>query len=499
MRTPSSLTESLPTVRSGRLVSDAAIFAAPESDGNSLDTLAAGHLVIITGEDDSRYEIIYGDGPGGHGWLEKSYVTFEKPTRPAVSSRRQQTPTPPTQDGPDSLQPQLPDATSAAGTVLASRLNVRSGPGTGNPTVGQISAGERVDILNRQEGWLQILHDDKPAWISASFVAVDGEPTPVPPAGPPVPGTIVFQTRNGGDIFLMGADGSDLRRLTRGFDPALSPNGSQVAFTRWDEPRGLWVIDKDGSNERLLVGEDQARSPTWAPDGNSIIFERATKSKSCRDTPFGCYTDEYLLALNNGQNCVTTEFGTFCIDDFPIVTRFETGLTQHKLADGSNRDLPGSESAASPYHSPVDDRVLFLDRDGLATTRTSGEDQPRRLVQAPTFLEPGVFSPDGQFVYGSRRSGDHREIWRWRSDSGQAQLLTPHDPLIPWALQNVAPAVSPDGQHILFLTNRRGVDQWELWIMNADGSNPRPLAPEALADVEFTYEFARERMIDWGQ
>jgi Tol biopolymer transport system component len=38
---------------------------------------------------------------------------------------------------------------------------------------------------------------------------------------------------------------------------------------------------------------------------------------------------------------------------------------------------------------------------------------------------------------------------------------------------NAAPAWSPDGQQIAFMTDRSG--KWEIWIMNADGSNQRPM------------------------
>ena len=34
--------------------------------------------------------------------------------------------------------------------------------------------------------------------------------------------------------------------------------------------------------------------------------------------------------------------------------------------------------------------------------------------------------------------------------------------------------------------------------MNADGSDQRPFAPDALAGVDFRYDFVTERMIDWG-
>jgi Tol biopolymer transport system component len=61
---------------------------------------------------------------------------------------------------------------------------------------------------------------------------------------------------------------------------------------------------------------------------------------------------------------------------------------------------------------------------------------------------------------------------------------------------NAAPTWSPDGQHLAFLTDRRG--QWEIWIMNADGSNQRPMFPNGvLAQITFNYAGVDERMLSW--
>ncbi len=38
-----------------------------------------------------------------------------------------------------------------------------------------------------------------------------------------------------------------------------------------------------------------------------------------------------------------------------------------------------------------------------------------------------------------------------------------------------APAVSPDGTKIAFMSSGRGANNWEIWVMNADGSNPQRL------------------------
>ncbi|MCP4166749.1 MAG: SH3 domain-containing protein [Chloroflexi bacterium] len=394
--------------------------------------------------------------------------------------------------------------------VLPRRLNLRAGPGTDTRVIGSLSSGEEVYLLGRTENstWLEIATgQSEQGWVAARYLETSADIESLPITGVAstiVPaaqsasaeGKIVFQTRNGGDIYIIGANGTGLRRLTRGFDPALSPDGKQVAFTRWDEPRGLWLIDADGTGERHLHTANKPRSPTWTPDGSAIVFERSTGTINCISTPFGCRSREELRDSFGGQDCIDTPFGRFCISDFPAVTRSLGGLLRYNLGDGSVRDLPTGNDASSPSHDPSSDRVVFLEREGLAFTRSSGNEPPQPLVKLST-LGPAIYSPDGQFLYTTRRSGDHWDIWRHNADGSGEFALTAPPGIRDAPVHSVAPTLSPDGKTILFSTNRRG--SWELWQMNTDGSRARPFAPAALSGIEIKYDFANERMADWGR
>lgn len=424
------------SVRSGRLTGVMDVREAPDQAANVLGQLPEGSLIIVTGASGEWYEMIYGAGAGGHGWIPQSAVTFELPTATPV--------------------PVTPTAVGVA--AAAAPASTEATP--------------------------------------AKAIVKQPAAAPSKPRASKLAGKLVFQNQNGGDIYLMNADGTGLRRLTTGFEPALSPDGTQVAFTRWDEPRGLWVVNADGSNERLLFGANRARSPTWTPDGASIIFERSTGNYQCASTPFGCLTEEEWRAQFFGQDCIDTPFGTFCFDDYGLLTVDLTALTRLDLASGAERDLPANDRAQAPDQNPIDSSVLFIDANGLEATRNEGNDPPWRLVNAPGLVAASQYSPDGQFIYGSRKSHDHWDLWRWRADGSQATALTAPPALRDRAINSVSPTVSPDGRTVAFLTDRTG--KWELWIMNADGSDQRPFAPDALAGVNFRYDFVTERMIDWG-
>jgi Tol biopolymer transport system component len=108
-------------------------------------------------------------------------------------------------------------------------------------------------------------------------------PTAAPPTDslaakfPPLLGQIAFTSNRDGSpyIYVAAADGSSLRRLAAGFNPAWSRDGQQLAFngngiedTTSDQP--IYVINADGSGERLLP--IRGVGPVWSPDGRQLAY-----------------------------------------------------------------------------------------------------------------------------------------------------------------------------------------------------------------------------------
>jgi TolB protein len=86
------------------------------------------------------------------------------------------------------------------------------------------------------------------------------------------------------EIFVVYSDGSGRVKLTSdpsdsAFDPAWSPDGSKIAFGRVTA-RGdsdvfdsdIFVMDANGGNLRRLTTTGSARGPVWSPDGSRIAF-----------------------------------------------------------------------------------------------------------------------------------------------------------------------------------------------------------------------------------
>jgi TolB protein len=103
---------------------------------------------------------------------------------------------------------------------------------------------------------------------------------------------IYFVSARGGnsEIYRMDADGRNPIRLTHhpndDYHPSVSPDGKQLAFDR--NHRGVYIMNADGGDIRQLT--DFGARPDWSPDGRRIAFEGRENRK-----------DIYVIGID-GQN-----------------------------------------------------------------------------------------------------------------------------------------------------------------------------------------------------
>ena len=109
------------------------------------------------------------------------------------------------------------------------------------------------------------------------------------------------------------------------------------------------------------------------------------------------------------------------------------------------------------------------------------------------------WQPGGGRIVFQSKEGPHWEIFAVNPDgSGLAALTRPITTLVDELPSNVSPAWSPNGQSVAYLSNRTDSNEagpWRVWVMNADGSNQRPLP----LNLTINYGFAGEQMISWSE
>ncbi len=312
------------------------------------------------------------------------------------------------------------------------------------------------------------------------------------PAISPDGSTIAFRSeRDGGGIFLMDINGDDVRRLTdEGNNPAWAPDGTRIAYTiaealnpneRGDYPSALYTIDLRNGMKRLITLGD-ATQASWSPSGARIAYWGIHK---------GGQRDLWTIPAEGGEPEPLTD--DKAVDWDPVWSpggRFlyfasnragSMNLWRIRLNERTGKALSRPEpitlpTSASWYASFSGDGhqmayVQCLTRTNIAemdfsasTGQVVGRLNWLTLGNVAT-TNPDVSSDGDSIVYDSI-GGDQEDLYLLH-DGSEIRRLT-ND-----SYKDRAPRLQPDGDRILFFSDRSG--RYGLWTIRRDGTDLQPM------------------------
>jgi len=309
---------------------------------------------------------------------------------------------------------------------------------------------------------------------------------------------IAFRSeRGGGGIFVMGATGESVRRLSdRGHDPSWSPDAQKIVvsteqvvdpLSRFSTDAELWTIDVGtGEMHRLYAGD--AVQPAWAPDGSRIAFWRVDGNSGQRDLatidaegleePVPVTADMPVdwnpVWSTSGHELYFVSDRAGTMDVWRVALDPATGRAEGapERVGAPTQDVAwlsaAREDGSLAFVSQSALHYLYALRLDPKTLRTTGELQTVHAgAMRVNYAHP---SPDGALV-ALTTAGSREDVYVLEIDDGELRQLT-DDPF-----RDRGPQWSPDGSEIAFYSNRSGT--YQLWSIRPDGSGLRQLTDVA--------------------
>jgi Tol biopolymer transport system component/DNA-binding winged helix-turn-helix (wHTH) protein len=225
--------------------------------------------------------------------------------------------------------------------------------------------------------------------------------------------------------------------------PAFSPDGNQVAFTRYEgEDDAIFTALIGGDTPLRLTAKSGVCCPTWFPDGRQIAFMRFSTNG---------FSINVISALGGAEKTLYTS-------QFSEQAGFPGRMCDHMDWSPDGKWLV--------FGGPIDkdyNRLTLLSVDDLKVKSLTSPEMP------DYDCEP-AFSPDGQKIAFERGSisGMGRDLFVIPITGGEPRRLTFEN---AWG---GVPAWTPDGSEIVFPSSRGGM--LNLWRIPANGGLPQPVA-----------------------
>jgi dipeptidyl aminopeptidase/acylaminoacyl peptidase len=259
-------------------------------------------------------------------------------------------------------------------------------------------------------------------------------------------------------LWIMNADGTRNRFLTKGSNARWSPDGTRILYLADGEPKGTQVfvrwMDAEGATSQITRTSEAPRAPEWSPDGKSIAFAMLVRE-----------TGKWKITMP------TAPEGAKWTEAPRVVDRL------HYRQDGQGFMQDGRMHL---FVVPADG--------GTARALTTGD---WNVGARPSGLVGGVgfdWSPDGKtIVFDGDRQADadmrYRESYLYAVDVASAAIRQIVSRRGLWA----GPSFSPDGRLIAFTgsdSNRNSYKAADLWVVALDGSGMRKLSGDMDRDPQ---------------
>lgn len=268
--------------------------------------------------------------------------------------------------------------------------------------------------------------------------------TPTVASGP-LSGHIAYAVATGETtniIILDVATGDTWTAFTYGRHPEIRNDGSLIILDGIGNGKNnLFTVHIDGSNPQQISNHTEDSYPNWSPDNARIVYYSAL---------FGDHKNRIYIQYDIGQEPLPLK-----VKGMDAFGRFPIWLPNWRIAySGCNYWISGADC-------------------GIWSVGSDGSGDPIHLTTTPSDISTDVYG--NNLLYASESSGNW-ELYLIPITGGVSHNLTNN------TAQDVAGTFSPDGHSIAFISSRGGT--WAIWVMNADGSNPRKLkdVPEGFGD-----------------